>query len=214
MAVRVFARVWRLLYATTAVIVAAAGDNCDQALIATCDVARQQGVFQCGSCAGEHQQVLHAAGCNSTYIEKFCASQTCLLDPFCAEARAQGSWECTLCIGQHFSNISSGCSTAQEQSYCNFQPPHWTPGGCCTLCPYQGINIKCQGIHAARSMGRCNTTTNPHASCDLPGYVTCAKACSMSGAHAYCENHAPCQACAAYVYADAASCKTPCDPTC
>jgi hypothetical protein len=199
----------------TAAAAAAGGSSCDEALIANCDAARHQGTFQCGACAGQHQHDLQAAGCNTTYIEKFCSNQACILDPFCAEARAQGSWECTICIGEHFANVSSSCSKEQEQSYCNFQPPHWTPGGCCSLCPYQGINTKCMGVHdPAGYMGKCNSTSDPHASCQLPGYVTCAKACSMTGTHAYCENHASCQGCAAYVYADAANCKTPCDFSC
>ena len=194
---------------------AAGSTSCDQALAANCDTARRQGTFQCGTCAGQHQHDLLTAGCNSTYIEKFCANQTCVLDPVCAEARAQGAWQCAVCIGQHLANISSSaCTKEQEQSYCNFKPSPWTPGGCCSRCPYTGVNTKCSNSHASGSMGRCNATTDPHASCNLPGYVSCYTGCSMSDGHAYCENHAPCATCAAYAYADSASCKTPCDKTC
>ena len=47
-----------------------------------------------------------------------------------------GAMQCAVCIGQHLANISSSaCTTEQEQSYCNFKPSPWTPGGCCSRCP-------------------------------------------------------------------------------
>eukprot|EP01046_Picozoa_sp_COSAG06_P000024 COSAG06_NODE_1_length_58652_cov_31.600967_24_plen_230_part_00 len=212
--------------ATAVVAAMAAGssdlaESCDQALYEDCDAARRQGTFRCGTCAGAAQHDLEAAGCNSTYMEKFCANQTCVLGSACGDARAQGPWECAVCVGQHSANISH-CTKEQEQSYCKFEPspptppppPPWAPGGCCTQCPYKGLNTKCMGIHANRSFGRCNNTHDPHASCQLPGWVQCVAACSMSGSQAFCENHAPCKECAAYVYPDVATCKTPCNRSC
>ena len=149
---------------------------------------------------------------------KFCANQTCVLAPLCAAARAQGSFECAMCLGEHAAAVNASCSLSQQEDFCGFAPlpppPPWTPGGCCSMCPFKGTNTKCMGIGAKPTSGRCNTSANPFSSCHATGYVYCALDCSMSGGQTFCENHEGCALCLAYVYADAKRCKTPCNKSC
>lgn len=92
--------------------------SCDEALMKDCDAARRQGHYTCGVCIGTHQQDLHSAGCNESYIDLFCNNQTCILDTACADARAQGPFECADCIGMNEADISQTCTLAEKELFC------------------------------------------------------------------------------------------------
>lgn len=145
--------------------------TCDQQLVADCNAARQEGTFACGVCSGGHQQDLQAAGCNATYIAKFCANETCIIDDsLCADARSQGAFQCAECLGMHEASLTK-CSVAQKEAFCDYIPPPPRKPCCSTWstshCPNATQYFPCS----------CPNGNCPCCECDLCwcGYCHCDK---------------------------------------
>eukprot|EP01052_Picozoa_sp_SAG31_P009659 SAG31_NODE_512_length_14721_cov_17.995623_8_plen_337_part_00 len=77
----------------------AGSPTCDRALKQACGAARHKGLAQCAFCAGANQSVLRHAGCNSSYVQSFCANQTCAaqLEDNCGSVGDDGCSSCVRC---------------------------------------------------------------------------------------------------------------------
>eukprot|EP01047_Picozoa_sp_COSAG01_P002791 COSAG01_NODE_76_length_28332_cov_298.876992_21_plen_200_part_00 len=99
--------------------------ECDLALEAICEEAREQGDVQCLLCAGAHQATLQRANCSNAALQAFCGNTSCIakLASSCGGHNMDSSscFDCVQCARAH--SATTGCTLEDTTQFCDATAP-------------------------------------------------------------------------------------------